>query len=1415
MSPLLPGQQSADPARLAPAPAGAPGFPSRSPSLDVLPGFRNPPPGYGEVPFWWWTGDRLDKKRLLWQIEELHRKGVTGMQVNYAHEDTPGWPTYAADPEVFSEEWWEIWAWVVGECRKRGMGIGLSGYTLDWPGKDNLFSRLIYADPELNGMELTVLAKVDAAPGRPVRLAVSADTIAVRAWKREGGALLPRGTDLLPNARDGAVAWEPTAGTWQVWAIGARRKPRTLNPMHPEAGKRVIERFFQPCADRAPGGTAEGLNYFFQDELQFGVGSRIWCADFAEQFRQSKGYDILDRLPALFEDIGPITPKVRLDYADVKVRLCEERYFRPVFDWHWSRGMIYGCDPGSRGRNPAEFGDYMRCVRWYTAPGHDTPGGNADLIKDKVSSSIAHLYQRPRVWLEGYHSLGWGATPERLMTATRENFLYGATLLNLHGLYYSTHGSFWEWAPPCYHFRMPYWQHMGEFLRYFERLSYLLSQGVHRCDVAVLYPVAPFDADMDGKQAADTAFGVGKHLVASGYDFDYLDFESLGRAELRDGRLQVSGESYRVLILPAMRAIRWSTLQKALAFRDAGGIVVALGALPEASDRAGREDPVLAAAIESLFGQADETGRFASRPGPAGSGLGAAFLAATSFPPRTYDGGFAGRWVWSGEKTSDVWFKAVWRHPTQQTLPVMLRCDNRGDLYVNGKRIHGGANYATGWTGQVALRDGDVLTVDAHDDDQGNRTAGFFFAIVQEGNTVFSAADFRYTIKRPADLAAWRTSRDLTGLAEPTPENVHPLHRGEAASQFSGLVETLLEHVPRDVETDKPCTALHRRIGARDVYMVMGVPRNTECTFRVQGRPELWDPWTGKTRPLPVVARSAKGTRVRLPLEAYEAQIVVFEPEQVPAVVSTTDLEELTALELRDGVPILTGHATTPGLRTATVRLGNRSVKLMGEAPAPLPPLPVDGPWEFEMVPTMDNRWGDFRLPATLPMIGPEARLFRYAPETRPNPGSERPGEDDQPWEQVTHGFGPRFWQLGPLPDDADLVAVDAVLAALAVVDPAVPVTVGGKAYAWTAYAFSWRWGREGDPGHQGYHGLKKNVTDDFLCLGKPKSGLNETLYIATPGGNRTYLWTAVATSAPTQAWVRTGDLTPAAVFLNGARVTDPAVPVALRAGGNPLLLRYDDPGRGHVVLERVNAPEPTVRTSLSMRWGDLPGCLAFDIRPDVAAPAGWYRFTSPPGFRGMTATVRGRAQAWSDGAPMRRTAARVLPDGTREFVFAAAEPARTPVSVALRVEQDRGEYGGAAFPEPILLDCGAGETTLGDWAKNDALACYSGSAWYRRDVTLDAEQAKGPVTLDLGQVAATAEVRVNGQPAGIRVAPPWRLELTGLVRPGVNRVEVLVCNTLANHYRTIPTRYRGSPVSGLLGPVALHFPRPTILVAE
>ena len=1165
------------------------------------------------MPFWWWTGDPLDKERLLWQIKELHSKGVSGMQVNYAHEDTPGWPTYEMEPALFSEAWWEVWEFVAAECAKRDMGIGLSGYTIDWPNGKSLVSRTIYSEAEIQGREIEVIEKIRTAPGQSVTRRVPADLIGLRAYPIKDDRIGPGSIDLSGFVKNGQLAWPGIDQVCEIWMYTAPRKPGTLNPMHPLAGQRVIEKFFQRFQDRAPGKSPAGLNYFFHDELKFGVGDRIWVDDLAEQFNARKGYDLFDALPAMFTDIGPSTPKARLDFMDVKVQLAEERYFRPIFDWHWSRGKIYGCDQGGRGRDPLEFGDYFRSVRWYTAPGHDTPGGNADLIKGKVSSSIAHLYQRPRVWLEGYHSLGWGASPERLMQATRENYLYGCTLLNLHGLYYTTHGSFWEWAPPSYHFRMPYWEHMQVFMSYFERLSFLLSQGVHCCDVAVMYPVAPLQADMQGKEATRTAFDAGKQLMDAGIDFDFMDFQSLDRARLHEGRLDVSGERYRVLVLPAMRAMRWSTLLKAQAFFRAGGMVIALGALPKASDRAGRNDPELDAVVQELFG------------------LSAAELRA---------GG----------------------------QPVIQR----------------------------------------------NRAGGIAMAV----------------------------SKDLSGC---------------------------MHLLPRDVRSESPVKALHRRIGTRDLYMVMGAAAGSECVFRVRGQVELWDPWTGTQRSLTEVSPTEEGTKVRMPLQDYEAQVIVFTP-------------------LDTGVPDKT--ATKP----ETTKLPEA--------------LALDGPWEFELKPTMDNQWGDFRLPVTEQMIGPEARIFGYAESNGRGEGLQHAERNDIQWQNVTYGFGQRFWKLGSLPRDIDVTDLERHLAALQQVDPSVPVELDGKAYRWTPYAFSWRWGLQGDPGHQGYHGLKENISNDFICLGKAKRGLNETLYVAESAGTRYYLWTCVQAEEAMQARVMMGGLTPARVYIKGVQ-PDRQDLVTLNVGANPMLLCYDQAGRGHFVLERIGAPKPDTRTPLSMQWYDRPGLLPYDVRPHESKPVGWYRFTAPPGLRSMRVNVRGRIQAWANGRPLSVTEAPGLSRAVRQSRLDLPQPLTGKAELVLCIEQQRGSYGGAALPEPIKLDCAPGLMAAGDWSQGSALACYSGGAWYRKTVSLTAEQTRARVMLNLGDVVATAELHVNGKKVGIRVAPPWTWDISEFVRAGDNRIEILVYNTLANHYLTVPTRYRGSLKSGLLGPARIEFQAP------
>ena len=68
------------------------------------------------------------------------------------------------------------------------------------------------------------------------------------------------------------------------------------------------------------------------------------------------------------------------------------------------------------------------------------------------------------------------------------------------------------------------------------------------------------------------------------------------------GRLDVSGESYRVLILPPLTTIRQQTVEKIGQFYDDGGMVVGMTLLPTASAEQGRNDGQVTGSLHRIFG---------------------------------------------------------------------------------------------------------------------------------------------------------------------------------------------------------------------------------------------------------------------------------------------------------------------------------------------------------------------------------------------------------------------------------------------------------------------------------------------------------------------------------------------------------------------------------------------------------------------------------------------------------------------------------------------------------------------------------------------------------------------------------------------------------------------------------------------
>lgn len=553
----------------------------------------NPDKKYGEVPFYWWSGDKLDKDRLTSQLEKLAAKGVAGVQINYAHLNKGGefneqygghGKTIPGDPVQFSEAWWEMFTHAAKVCERLGMGIGVGDYTLAWIG-NGFFTDTIAADENMNARNMSCEKKMLYA-GDEEKL--SDDVLAAVTY--------PTAECDTPEViyEKGKGVLSPVKGCCEAYIITIKRTPFSIDPLAEGCGRKLVEIYFEEFERRIPALKKGTLNYFFQDELMFGCDEKtIWRENLREGILEKYGYDVLGFLPHLFFDLGNITAKIRLDVSDVRTALSEDNYFKPIYRFHSTRGMIYGCDQSGRGKQPDEFSDYFRTVRWFTAPGNDTPGRAADLIKVKVNSSIAHLYNRPRVWLEGYHSSGWGTTLESITAPTSDNFIFGANLLNLHGLYYSTYGGFFEWAPPDFHFRMPYWDDEEQWLLKYKRLAALLTTGSHRCDAAIYYPVSSCEYGINSEACVSSTFSTAEFIFNAGIDFDFIDFQSIERARCSEGKLKTSDEEYRVLIFAGVDCIRYSAIRKIKEFLDNGGTVAFYGITPYASDRAGANDSVL------------------------------------------------------------------------------------------------------------------------------------------------------------------------------------------------------------------------------------------------------------------------------------------------------------------------------------------------------------------------------------------------------------------------------------------------------------------------------------------------------------------------------------------------------------------------------------------------------------------------------------------------------------------------------------------------------------------------------------------------------------------------------------------------------------------------------------------------------
>jgi len=1212
--------------------------------------FREPAVEYGPIDCWWWEAGHLRKDRLTWQLEQMREQGIAGtwFYPRFFTDEPLG-----SDPRYWTQQWWEFTRFAVQEHRRLGMIAWFSDWTAH-----QFFQNILRGErdnhPELTGRRLVIHQEESSAESK-LRIDIPAaeevlDAAAYR--KTDGGVDYASRTVLTDAIRDNTVTWRAPDAGWVLTVVAAR--PDELDYLNRSVVDRWMAISLGVYEQKLPEFVGKTLAAYGPDEMRIlkpdlSGGSRIlYSPSLVERFRADKGYDPRAYLVGLFHDIGQQTDKIRCGYYDVMVSLLEENWYRPIPQWLHERGMSY-TTIATEGRQDIleqtrHYGDFFRMMRCFDVTGNEDPRamsiGDRRFIDAKLSSSVTHLYQRDRTAVCVYWSSGWGVTQQQNVTWTNANYAYGINLYNRHGGLYSTLGGWYEWVPPAIHFRQPYWQYWKYFTDYVRRLSYIMSQGVHCADVAVLYPITTvhanwFDADHftdAGEQSAVSTFDLARQIYRSGIDFDFIDYPSLCNAQVRDGKLIVAGVEFRVLVLPPITTIRTETLEKIKAFYDAGGTVIAVRRLPTASPEHGRDDPNIRSLVTGIFG--------------------------------------------AGEQQNEQGGKAFFLGDDESRVPEII---------------------TTAVVTDVVACDSDIFHT-------------------------------------------------------------------------------------------------HQKIDEVDVYFLFNATeqaRSISVVFRVSGEPEIWDAFTGRTRPVHRFQTQGDRTKVRVDMAPYEAIVLVFGARRDRPQVVEDNLTTITKVQAHEDRIELDGFCDAGGSKRIRITDGSREYTSQIDLDPVPEPIVLDGLWDFSLAPTMDNQWGDFRYPASDELIGAEARRFRYMEEGRQS-GTELGWHtrefDDSDWPNVTYSYGPYWWTIGPFEagkEPEELLEQ----AKSGKIETDRRYEIAGQFFQWRRHRYSQKFGHEAAAARQtmGLRGVCENFLV-FPAVEGVKSPARYLFAFVHSPEQRDYRFEFGGDAEFTrQAWIN-GE--PASAEAN----------VTLNKGWNCVLLKLVHP-EGQEIRTFAVFQEPTADRSFDpyvplLRWFVQPQDLLFDITPQRQKRVGWYRFVAPPGLESMTLNANAKnVAAWIDAEPLAVQAGKI----------ALESPRPTASQVVLRVEQNPGRYAGAAFDQPVGFQCETGKIPLGDWCEY-GLETYSGAGVYCKTVELEERHLKGKVLLHLERASTVAEVHVNDKPVGVRMAKPFCFDITDAVEVGTNHIRIKVANTLANHMSTYPTKFAKNTVSGLHPPVTLQF---------
>ncbi len=606
---------------------------------DLKAKFQNPPQEYGVNCWWWWLNGNVNRAAITKDLEAMKSRDFQGAMVFDAgghnqrgNKDIPAGPLFGSD------EWNKLFVFALDEAKRLGLQMGFniqSGWNLGGPRVTPEYTakQIVYTETKTSGNKKVILNLEQPQSRRdfykdivvfafPINAAQKTNNVIsdldLKLGYHELGGSAPDTRFLLTNSpqnersvenkssyiikkdeilnltsqmdSEGNLNWEAPEGEWSILRLGytctdshvstssGEWQGSVLDYMSKDAfdfyWNDVVEPIFKAAGDHV-GNT---LKYMETDSWE--CGGMNWTDNFSEEFKNYRGYDLMEYLPIvagyIIDDINTSNAFLA-DFRKTLGDLVANNHYARFAEYAHKYNM--GIQPESAGPHAGPmdgiknygYNDIVMSEFWAPSPHRPLPE-NRFFVKQ--ASSAAHIYGKKIVGAESFTTIGphWN---DELWHDQKSSFDH-EICAGLNRMYFHTFTcSPPEMGLPGQEYfagthaneHVTWWNQSGALIDYLHRTQFVVQNGKFVADIFYYYGdhvpnVFPY-------KHADPAGAM------PGFDYDVTDESILLKLKMDNGKLVVPGGiNYRVLVLPNHRILSLAALEKVEELLNKGAKVI-------------------------------------------------------------------------------------------------------------------------------------------------------------------------------------------------------------------------------------------------------------------------------------------------------------------------------------------------------------------------------------------------------------------------------------------------------------------------------------------------------------------------------------------------------------------------------------------------------------------------------------------------------------------------------------------------------------------------------------------------------------------------------------------------------------------------------------------------------------------------